>query len=380
MKRVLILGGGFGGLATATALREKLSGDDEIIVIDRRTHFMMGLRKAWVLTGQSTFGTGRRSLEELAKHNIKWINGSITSIDPAARSVVVDDRKIEADALVVALGVQLAGDQVPGFQDYALDIYSVDNVTRAAEAVENFKGGNVTIGIFGAPYQCPPAPYEIAMALNDRFHDRNIDAEITVFSPQPMSLPLLGQATCSLIEGRLEDHGIHFMPNCKASKVEKNMIHFEDGSRLRYDLLLGVPPHVCPPIVMQSGLTDGKPWIPVNPRTLETKFPGVYAIGDVTMIPLANGQLLPKAGVFAEGEGQIVAERIASTFAGKTPDATFAGEGFCFMEIGGGQAQYIRGNFLAAPAPAITLTEPSAQTLADKRIFEMERLKAWFGE
>jgi sulfide:quinone oxidoreductase len=379
MKRVLILGGGFGGLATATALREKLSADDEIIVVDRRTHFMMGLRKAWVLTGQSVFGTGRQALDKLNERGIKWINGTISSIDPASRSVVVDDQRIEADALVVSLGVQLAGDKVPGFKEYAIDIYSVDNVTRAAEAVENFKGGNVTIGIFGAPYQCPPAPYEIAMALNDRFHDRNIEAEITVFSPQPMSLPLLGQATCSLIEGRLEERGVHFMPNCKVAKLEKNMIHFEDGSRLRYDLLLGVPPHACPAIVVQSGLTDGKPWIPVNPRTLETKFAGVYAIGDVTMIPLANGQMLPKAGVFAEGEGKIVAERIAATFAGKNPDATFAGEGYCFMEIGGGEAQYVRGNFLTEPAPAITLTEPSAQTLAEKRTFELERLKAWFG-
>ncbi|HET7375785.1 MAG TPA: FAD/NAD(P)-binding oxidoreductase, partial [Anaerolineae bacterium] len=315
----------------------------------------------------------------LEARGIKWINGSITSIDPATRSISVGGRRIEADALVVALGAQMAVDKVPGFHDYAVNVYSHEAVPYAAEAVRNFKGGILAIGIFGAPYQCPPAPYEIALTLNEVLHERGIDASIEVFSPQPMSLPLLGQATCSLVEGRLEEHGIHFTPNHKATRVEKNLVIFEDGSRLRFELLLGVPPHVCPAIVVQSGLTDGKPWIPVNPRTLETKFPGVYAIGDVTMIPLANGQQLPKAGVFAEGEGKIVAERIAAVFAGKDPEATFAGEGYCFMEIGGGEAQYVRGNFLAEPAPEITLTEPSSQTLIEKRNFEAEHLKAWFG-
>lgn len=379
MKRALILGGGFGGLATAHALRQKLSADDEIIVVDRRTHFMMGLRKSWVLAGHSTLEAGQRSLASLEARSIKWINGSITSIDPATRSINVGGRRIEADALVVALGAQMAVDKVPGFQEYAVNVYSHEAVPYAAEAVRNFKGGILAIGIFGAPYQCPPAPYEIALTLNEVLHERGIAASIEVFSPQPMSLPLLGQATCSLVEGRLEEHGIHFTPNHKATRVEKNLVIFEDGSRLRFDLLLGVPPHVCPAIVVQSGLTDGKPWIPVHPRTLETKFPGVYAIGDVTMIPLANGQQLPKAGVFAEGEGKIVAERIAAVFAGKDPEATFAGDGYCFMEIGGGEAQYVRGNFLAEPAPEITLTEPSSQTLIEKRNFEAEHLKAWFG-
>lgn len=379
MKRVLILGGGFGGLATATALREKLSSEDEVIVVDRRTHFMMGLHKSWVLTGQSTLEAGQRSLAKLAARGIKWINGSIIAIDPINRSAVVDDQKIEADALVVALGAQFAIDKIPGFREYAYNVYSPEEIPRAAEAVRNFKGGILAIGIFGAPYQCPPAPYEIALVLSDLMHERGLTAEIEVFSPQPMSLPLLGQATCSLVEGRLEEHGIHFAPNQKATLVEKNLVHFEDGGRTRFDLLLGVPPHECPAIVVQSGLTGGKPWIPVKPRTLETKFPGVYAIGDVTMIPLANGMQLPKAGVFAEGEGQIVAERIAATFAGHEVTATFQGEGYCFMEIGGGEAQYVRGNFLAEPAPAIALTEPSAQTLNEKRTFEAERLKAWFG-
>ncbi len=379
MRRVLILGGGFGGLATAHALREKLPAEDEIIVVERRTQFMMGLHKSWVLTGQSTLEAGQRSLSALEQRGIRWMQGTITAIDPAARAVEVNGQRLEADALVVALGAQFAPEKVPGFQEYAYNVYAAEEISRAAEAVRNFAGGRVVIGIFGAPYQCPPAPYEVALVLADVFTQRKLRAAITVFSPQPMSLPVLGDTGCSLVESRLAERGIDFLPNHTATAVERAEVVFASGKRLPFDLLLGVPPHQCPPVVVQSGLTDGKPWVGVNPHTLETKFPGVYAIGDVTAIPLANGMPLPKAGVFAEGEGKIVAERIAATFAGKTPEATFKGEGYCFMEIGAGQAQYVRGNFLAEPAPDVILTEPSTQALAEKRNFEAERLQAWFG-
>jgi sulfide:quinone oxidoreductase len=122
MQRVLILGGGFGGLATATALRGTLSSEDEVIVVDRHTHFMMGLHKSWVLTGQSSMEAGQRSLSMLEQRGIKWINGSITSIDPTARSIEVNDQRIEADALVIALGAQFAVDKIPGFREHALAV------------------------------------------------------------------------------------------------------------------------------------------------------------------------------------------------------------------------------------------------------------------
>ncbi len=379
MRQVLILGGGFGGLSTAHALRERLPAEDEIIVVERRTHFMMGLHKSWVLTGQSTLEAGQRALAELEPRGIRWVHGTITRIDPEARAAEVDGRRIESDALVVALGAQLAPERVPGFQAHAYNVYAAEEISRAAEAVRAFAGERLVVGIFGAPYQCPPAPYEIALVLNDVFKARKLAVQIDVFSPQTMSLPILGEAGCSLIESRLAKHGINFLPSHTATAVEPGEVVFASGERLRFDLLLGVPPHQVPPAVAQSGLTDGKPWVGVNPRTLETKFPNVYAIGDVTAIPLANGMPLPKAGVFAEAEGKVVADRIAARFSGTTPEATFAGDGYCFMEIGSGLAQYVRGNFLAVPAPEVILTEPSQQALNEKHRFEAERLRAWFG-
>jgi sulfide:quinone oxidoreductase len=204
-----------------------------------------------------------------------------------------------------------------------------------------------------------------------------VNAALEIFTPQPMSLPILGQTGCDVIESRLADRGITFLPNHKATAVEAGEVVFATGRR-PYQLLLGVPPHQCPAVVGQSGLTDGGEWVRVNPRTLETKFPGVYAIGDLVEVLMVNGKPLPKAGVFAEAMGEVVAERIAATFARQEPQAVFAGEGGCYLEVGNGEAMMVHGRFLAKPAPDVALTEPSPKYLEEKRSFEAERLQTWF--
>jgi sulfide:quinone oxidoreductase len=215
------------------------------------------------------------------------------------------------------------------------------------------------------------------MLVDERLRSRGIGGAIEVFSPLPLSLPILGQAGCGSFESRLESAGISFLREHAATAVDDGSVVFGDARR-PFDLLLGVPPHQAPQVVAESGLTAGGPWVKVNPRTLETGHPGVYAIGDVTALPLANGQMLPKAGAFAQAQGEVVAARIALTFEGGQPTATFAGDGACFLETGGGMAAMVTGGFLADP-PSVRLTEPSPEHFAAKRAFERERLAAWFG-
>jgi sulfide:quinone oxidoreductase len=375
--RVLILGGGFGGIATAVALRERLDGADEIVLVDRRTTFVMGLRKNWAVLDQGALRTGERPLALLADRGIRVVTGTIGAIRPGELAAEVDGDRWEADALVVALGAERDPDRIPGFREHAIDVYDQAQADRAREAIEAFTGGRLVVGIFGTPYPCPPAPFELAMLLEERLRSRGIVGAIEVFSPLPLSLPILGRSGCGSFESRLQDAGIAFLREQVATSVEGGAVVFGDVRR-PFDVLLGVPPHRVPQVVARSGLTGGGPWVKVDTRTLETGYPGVYAIGDVTALPLASGQMLPKAGAFAQAQGEAVAARIASTFDGGQPTATFAGYGSCFLETGGGMAAMVTGGFLAEP-PAVRLTDPSPEHFAAKRAFERERLEAWFG-
>lgn len=378
MKRVLILGGGFGGIATAYRLKRKLASEAEVILVDRRDYFMVGFRKTWALVGESPLEAGQRSLDSLTSLGIRVMRDPVTRIDPKARAATMGDQRINADALVVALGAELAPEAIPGFQQHAFNVYDAQEIPRAARALNEFQGGRLLLGIFGAPYKCPPAPYEMALLISDSLKSRGIKANMEVFTPQPMSLPVLGAVGCDLIESRLADKGIAFLPNHKATAVEAGEVVFGDKRR-PFDLLMGVPPHRPPAVVRESSLVDGTGWVSVNPRTLETQFPGVYAIGDVVQIAMANGKPLPKAGVFAEAMGETVADRIAAVFSGQESEATFKGEGGCYLEVGAGLAMMVKGHFLVEPEPEVTLTEPSREYLDEKRSFETQRLQTWFG-
>ncbi|MFY9587615.1 MAG: FAD/NAD(P)-binding oxidoreductase [Actinomycetota bacterium] len=377
--RVLILGGGFGGVAAANRLRSLLDADDEIVLADRRTHFMMGFRKSQAVVGREPMELHRRPLAALENKGIRVVNAEISRIDPAARAAEVGGERIEADALLVGLGAETVPDAVPGLREHAHNVYSADEVPAAADAFAALGDGRLVVGIFGVPYKCPPAPYELSLLANEQLRARAARSTVTVFTPQPMSLPVIGKAGCESLESRLAGAGVEFKPDAKAERVEDGRVVLAGGGEVPFDLLFAVPPHRVPRVVIESGLAEQGGWVKVNPRTLETSFDGVYAVGDVTAIPMANKQPMPKAGVFAEGEGEVVAERIAARLAGREPSATFSGEGFCFLEVGNGEAQFVRGNFLADPAPEVELTPPSAEALAEKDRFEQERLDAWFG-
>ena len=325
MHRVLVLGGGFGGIATAVALRRALDPADEVVLVERRPTFVMGLRKNWALAGTSTIAEGERPLASLEARGIRVVAGTIDAIEPEAHAAIVDGQRLDGDAVVVALGAQRHPDAIPGFREHAIDAYDVAASEASAAAIEAFAGGRVIVGVFGAPYPCPPAPYELALLLMERFEARGTPGGMLVFTPQAGSLPILGTDGCAAFDGRLVNAGITFRPKTVATAVEPGSVVTQDGTRLPFDLLIGVPPHRVPPVVAASGLTRGGPWVPVDRHTLETSVPGVYAIGDVTAIPLANGNPLPKAGVFAHAEGEVVAARIADGFAGRTPSASLHG-------------------------------------------------------
>lgn len=380
MKRTLILGAGFGGITVAHELRKKLGDEHEVVVIDSRPQFMMGLRKPWAVVGLDSMDGGRRNRALLKDAGIRFEQREITKIDPATRSVDAGSERFDGDTLVVALGAEPRPDLVAGLADHAHDLYEAESIPALADAVARFDGGTIRILVAGTPYKCPPAPFETAMLLDEHLRERGLRERTTlaVSTVQPLLLPNAGKEGSAWLGAQLDSRGIAWRTGCKVARVEASRIVFEDGEEA-FDLLIGVPPHRPPAVVKGTGLEGEGPWVAVDPSTLRTKFENVFAIGDVTQIKLANGLPLPKAGLFAELEGLQVAAAIAANARHAPPPPPFDGNGYCFIEMGRAAAARVEGAFYAKPEPRIAVAEVSPQNTAEKRLFEAERLERWFG-
>jgi len=379
----LILGGGFGGLATAHRLRDRLGPDHPITVVDRRDRFYVGLRKLWVLVGETTLAEGERPLERLGRKGIRFERTEIRSIDPESPGVRTDRGELRGDHLVVALGAEPRPDLIPGLAEHAINLYDPDSVEAGAPAVTSLREGRVAVVIAGVPYKCPPAPYEAVLMLDDHFRRRGVRdrIELTFTTLQPGLFPNAGPEGARWIGEQLDRRGIHWEVGRVPSSFEAGHVDFEgEGGSLEFDLCVAAPAHRAPAVVRESGLTGGGPWIQVDRGTLRTGFPHVFAIGDVTAIPLAGGAQLPKAGLMAEAEGVRVAEAIAAELRGEPEPPLFDGRGACFLEMGEGRAALLEGDFYREPAPEVKVMGASEAHLESKRRFETDRLEAWLGE
>jgi sulfide:quinone oxidoreductase len=375
----VVVGAGFGGIAAAHELRRLLGDEHEVVLVDRGERFSMGLRKLWELVGIGTIAEGSRSRRLLAGDGVEFVQASVEAIDPDARIVRADGRSWEADFLVVALGAEPRPDLVAGMAEHTYDVWEVARVPAARAALEAFAGGRVCVVIAGAPYKCPPAPYECALLVDEWLRERGLRerTQLLVSTFQPILLPNAGRAGSAWLGERLAARGIEAQAGRAVDRFEEGLVVYGDGE-LEADLVIGVPPHRAPAVVAESALAGDGGWVSVDPGTLATAYPGVFGVGDVTQIKLANGLPLPKAGIIAELEGTRVAAAIAAQLRSEDAPAPFDGRGHCFLEMGRASATLIEGEFYAEPEPSVQIREPSARNAEEKRRFETERLARWF--
>jgi sulfide:quinone oxidoreductase len=340
----------------------------------------MGLRKLWELVGHATIADGSRSRDALTRHGIRVVRAGVESIDVDARAATVDGEVLRGDYLVVALGAVPRPDLVPGLAEHGHDVWSTAGIPGATHALSDLDGGRVLVLIAGAPYPCPPAPYECAMHIDENLRSRGLRerTELSVAAVMPMLMPNAGVEGSTWMAERLTERDISFLTGAKIDRVEAGKVVLEDGE-LPFDLLITIPPHRAPDVVLEAGLTGESGWIPVDRSTLQTSHENVYAVGDVTGIGLSTGLPLPKAGVIADLEGTRVAAAIAAELTGGAEPAPFAGAASCYVEMGTEIAARMDVKFFAEPAPEISFVEPGAERAAEKRRFESDRLTRWFG-
>ena len=378
---VVILGGGFGGLSTANELRNTLpsSSQIKITVIDKKDWFMVGFAKLWIINGTRTFENSTGSLRGLEKKGINFIKDEIVSINIPSRNVQTKTREIPFDFLVISMGAVLAPQKIPGLEENGLNLYDHDHLLEIREKLENIKSGKIAICIMGMPYKCPPAPFEAGLLVDSMLRKRGTrnSIQIDFYSPAPITLPAAGPEISKRILELINSAQINFHNSSKIKSVESKKLIFENNKEeADFDILLAVPPHVAPKVIYDSGLAKESGFIPID-RDCKTPFEDVFAIGDVTSLTVAENVAVPKAGVFAEGEGTVVAQNIIAKIQSRAESALFDGKGGCFIESGRDTASIIKVDMFTNAKPSTHLTESTSDNLSKKIEFEKERLSKW---
>jgi sulfide:quinone oxidoreductase len=372
--RVVVLGAGFGGLELATTLSEALGDEVDVTLIDKNDAFVFGYAKLDVMFGRTTADVVRLPYADIAKPGVRFLRETITAIDPDARLVTTDAGAHEADVLVVALGADYDLDATPGLAEGGNEFYSVTGAEGLGELLPRFSQGRAIVGVCGAPFKCPPAPSECALLLHDYLSARGIrdDCQISFVIPFGSPVPPSPDTSRALVEAFAE-RDIEFVPERRVSSIDpaRRVAVLDDGTEMAFDLFLGVPRHRAPDVVLASGMAEDG-YVPVNPQTLETRFPGVYAVGDVATIGV------PKAGVFAERAAGVVARSLIAGLRGGERPGAYDGRGSCYIEFGGGRVGRVDVDFFSGPKPTGTFQEPSAALVAEKEHFGSSRRARWF--
>ena len=373
--RVVVLGAGFGGLELSSMLSEALAERLDLTLIDKNDSFYFGYSKLDVMFGRQTPNAVRLAYSNIVKPGVRFRQEVIMAIDPEARRVTTNTATYNADILVVALGADYDLAATPGLIEGGNEFYSFAGAERLREVLPTFSKGRAIVGVTSTPFKCPPAPSEAALLLHEHLTARGVRnaCEISLVMPFGMPIPP-SPATSQALLAAFAERGITFIPNrlVRALDPARRVAILDNASEMPYDLFLGIPKHRVPGVVAASGMTEDG-WIPVNPKNLKTRFPGVYAVGDVTSVGT------PKAGVFSEGAARVVAASLIAELQGGEQPQAYAGAGSCYIEFGANRVGRVDVDFLSGPSPTGSFIEPSVALVGEKKHFGSSRQARWFG-
>lgn len=311
---VVVLGGGSGGIVAASQLGSQLGRDHTVTMIDRRPQHVFQSSFLWMATGKREPSDITRPLTAVGKRHVRFVQDSVLFIDTDKKRVTTSSGELPYDYLVVSLGFETHPDEIPGDHAIAQHTWELDAALRMREQLRRFNGGRLVVGVAAPPYRCPPGPYEASWLFEDYLRQRGVrdNTQIDFFTSEPGPVGGSGKPA-DFIRTHLARRGITLHSDFSIDTVDgaRQEVRSLDGRSLPFDLLMIVPPHRPSQVLYDSGLVDKAAGIDVDYDTLQTRWDGVFAIGDNANMPAS------KAGVVAHTEAELVAHNIAHALTGK---------------------------------------------------------------
>jgi len=373
--RVVVLGAGFGGLELTAILSEKMGDRLDLTLIDKNDSFCFGFSKLDVMFGRRPARSVKCSYKQINKPGVRFRRESITSIDPVSRRVTTDGGAFIADVLVIALGADYDISATPGLAEAGNEFYTFEGAERVRDILPGFKKGNAIVGVTSFPIKCPPAPSEAALLLHEYLVRQGVRKDCSISLVVPFEFPVPpSYGTSKALLSAFSEKNIRYIPEMMVGSLDPGLklAVLDDGTEMPFDLFLGIPEHCVPKVLEQSGLIFDE-WIPVDKSNFKTRFPKVYAIGDVTSVGT------PKAGLFAVGAARAAAESIVAEFHGIEYTGVYDGAGSCYIEFGEGRVGRADIDFFSHPSPTGLHKEASKALAEEKRSIEQGHHNRWFG-
>lgn len=380
-KTIIVAGGGIGGIVAANEIRRRLAAEHRVVLVEKNPVHAFAPSFLWLMVGDRQADTICRPLSSLLRPGVELVSGIVEGLDPTQQSLQTSQGTIHYDTLILALGAELAPKLIPGLNESVYSsFYTFDAARQLQETLRQFSGGKIALTVCSMPYKCPGAPHEGAMLIADFFKKQGLadKVEIDLYTPEPQPMPVGGPKLGRAVVQMLAMKGVSFHPLHKLTAVDgaKGQLIFEGREAVTYDLLIAVPPHRPPHLVREAGLSNEAGWVPVDRLNLQTSTANIYALGDLTAVSIPGRWkvdvplMLPKAGVFAHAQAEVVAERVAGIINGTPSTAEFCGKGYCMLEAGGGFAGFAHGNFFAEPAPELEMRNLGRAWHLGKVLFE----------
>ena len=364
MKTVLVLGAGTGGIVTAREL-SKHSGNEEDInlvkiqVFEKGETSLFSPSLPWVMVGNRKQEEVTKSINKLQASGLEVIQGDIENIDPENISITVKGKQYKGDHMVISLGVDQS--DIYNLEQFGHNFFTLKGAEDFHSKLKNFDGGEIAILVSSLPFKSPAAPYEAAMLIEDFVTKNKLNNKTTVslFTPEAGPMEFASAEASEELKELLEKKGIRYYPNHQLNKVSANKLEFDNGKSYSYNLLAYTPKHQLPEVIRKTDLAGNSGWVEVDNQSLETKFQNVYAIGDITHLKTENGTVLPKIGVFARHQGEVVAHNISRKIGNQEPDQIFVPEGKYFIEAGEGKASESGGKFSGEESKKVKMKDPA---------------------